>query len=444
MSLIISVSGLRGIVGETLTPDVIVRFVGAFCAGLNEGPILVTRDGRDSGAMLADAARTAIQACGRTAIDGGVAATPTAGVLVQSLQAAGGVQISASHNPPPYNGVKLFGPDGRVLKAELGAAVRDRYHNGEAAWVPHNQIGDCRPCDEPLAEHLHRVLQIVDVGRIREQGFKVLIDSNHGAGGLLGRELLLELGCEVLALGPEPDGQFEHPPEPTADNLRDVAEHVRQAEVAVGFCQDPDADRLALIDENGRYVGEEYTLALCFDHILKSRQGAVAANCATSRMSQDVAEARGAVFHRAAVGEANVVDCMLANEAVFGGEGNGGPIDPQVGLVRDSFVGMALILDGLAERGGTLSDWADSLPRYAIHKTKQPSQEVGVMLDRLEAHYTEAVADRSDGLRLDWPDKRWLLVRASNTEPIVRIIAEATDAEAAETLCAEAAEVMRG
>jgi len=442
MSLIISVSGLRGIVGETLTPDVVVRFVGAFCADLDDGPILVTRDGRDSGEMLATSAVSAVQACGRDAIDAGVAATPTAGVLVKSLGAAGGVQISASHNPPPYNGIKLFGPDGRVLKADLGQRVLQRYEAGQGGWVEHKNVGETRPCQDTTSEHMKLVLDTVDVERIREREFQVLLDSNHGAGALLGRELLNELGCEVLCLGAEPNGQFAHPPEPTAANLESVQEHVRGAEAVVGFCQDPDADRLALIDETGRYIGEEYTLALCLDHVLKSRHGAVATNCATSRMSQDVAVARGAEFARAAVGEANVVDCMLANKAVFGGEGNGGPIDPRVGLVRDSFVGMAQILDGLAAGDRTLSQWADSLPSYAIEKTKQPASDVASVLDTLEAHFADATADRTDGLRLDWPDKRWLLIRASNTEPIVRIIAEAAKSNDAAALCEEAASVL--
>ncbi len=442
MSLIISVSGLRGIVGKTLTPDVVVRFVGAFCADLDSGPILVTRDGRDSGQMLTAAAISAIQACGRVALDAGVAATPSAGVLVRSLGAAGGVQISASHNPPPYNGIKLFSPDGRVLKADLGQRVLRRYEAGQAAWVGHKSLGRSKRCLDTTSEHMQLVLATVDVERIRKCEFKVLLDSNHGAGGLLGRLMLNELGCEVLCLGAEPHGQFAHPPEPTAANLESVQAHVRGAAVDVGFCQDPDADRLALIDESGRYIGEEYTLALCLDHVLTSRQGSVATNCATSRMSQDVAEARGASFSRAAVGEANVVDCMLEHNAVFGGEGNGGPIDPQVGFVRDSFVGMAQVLDGLAVRETTLSRWVDSLPRYAIHKTKQPASDVDAVLDQLQSHFSDAVADRTDGLRLDWPDKRWLLVRASNTEPIVRIIAEAAKPSDASALCDEAASVL--
>ncbi len=441
--LIISVSGLRGIVGETLTPPVAIDFCAAFAAGLDEGPIVITRDGRATGAMLAGAIRGGLCAVGRDVIDAGIAATPTTGVLVRQLHAAGGIQISASHNPPEYNGIKLFAPDGRVLPARLGEKVLQRYRDQQPAWQGHDQIGSVSPCTDPISEHLQRVLATVDVERIRARQFPVLLDSNHGAGSVLGRPLLEALGCRVTFLGDVPDGQFSHVPEPTAENLRAVSADVLASHSVVGFCQDPDADRLALIDEQGRYVGEEYTLAVCLDHVLRRRSGTVVTNCATSRMSQDIAERHGGRFFRAAVGEANVVDVMQEQDAVFGGEGNGGPIDPRVGYVRDSFVGMALVLDAMAARQLPLSELADELPRYEIHKTKIPLQrdKIRPALAALEKHFRDAEADHADGLRLDWPNK-WLLVRASNTEPIVRAIAEAQTRQEAEQLCAVAADVL--
>jgi phosphomannomutase len=220
---------------------------------------------------------------------------------------------------------------------------------------------------------------------------------------------------------------------------------VRQAGAEVGFCQDPDADRLAVIDASGRYLGEEYTLAICVGHVLARRQGPVVVNCSSSRMSEDIARQHGVPYFRSAVGEANVVDLMLAKDAVFGGEGNGGPIDPRVGLVRDSFVGMAQVLEAMATRGLPVAALADELPRYAIVKTKialEPNR-VAPGLDALERHFDTAKADRLDGLRLDWPDG-WLLVRASNTEPIVRAIAEASTQDKAQSLCDRAAEVLAG
>jgi len=442
--LIISVSGLRGIVGRTLTPEVAVRYVNAFCQVLPDGPVVVGRDGRPSGEMLRRAVEAALQAAGRDVVDASILPTPTMGVLVRNVGAAGGVQITASHNPPPYNGLKLFSAEGRVFPDNLGRRVLEHYHEKTPRWVEHEHLGTARACDDPLTPHLEAVLATVDRQRIRSRAFRVLLDSNHGAGGTLGRRLLERLGCQVTILGEEPHGRFAHPPEPIAQNLHEVCEAVRRAQVDIGFCQDPDADRLAVIDEQGRYLGEEYTLALCVEHVLRRRKGPVVTNCSTSRMTEDLARKYGVVFHRSKVGEAHVVDAMLQHQAVFGGEGNGGPIDPRVGLVRDSFVGMALILDAVAQRELPVSRLAADLPRYAIHKTKVAlaPQRVAEALDSLERRFAEAKADRLDGLRLDWPDK-WLLVRPSNTEPIVRIVAEAGQLDEAETLCRRAAETLQ-
>ncbi|MEN0111109.1 MAG: phosphoglucosamine mutase [Planctomycetota bacterium] len=450
MPPIISVSGLRGVIGESLTPDVACRYVAAFAGELPEGRVLVTRDGRATGPMLADAVRSAIAAAGRTPLDGGVAATPTAGVLVQQHGCVGGVQISASHNPPEYNGLKLFGGDGRILPAAVGAAVKERYETGDIAHAAHDGVGAAEALDDTIGEHLRRVLAIVDAERIAARGFRVLLDSNHGSGSVLGRPLLAALGCDVTVLGDTPDGHFAHPPEPTEANLAGVASEAKEAASPGGaydvvFCQDPDADRLAIIDGAGRYLGEELTLALCVDHQLRHKLGPVVSNCSSSRVTRDLAEKHGAAFSQSPVGEANVVDAMLACGAVLGGEGAGGVIHPDVVLVRDSFVGMAMTLDAMAARGASLADLADELPRYAIHKAKAalPPERLAAALDALEQHFDAAVATRPDGLRLDWPDERkWLLVRASNTEPIVRLIAEAPEADAAAAVCAEAGRVI--
>lgn len=442
---IISVSGLRGIVGESLTPEVVTRYVGAFAATLPQGRVVVTRDGRTTGAMVAELVRGTLSAAGCDVLDGDVAATPTTGVLVKSLGAVGGVQISASHNPPEYNGLKLFNAEGRVIPAGEGQKVLDGYRNTAAAppWKAYQEIGDISRIEDTTTAHLELICKICDVGRIRSKRFNVLLDANHGSGSVLGRVLLEYLGCELAVMGSQPDGHFAHPPEPTADNLASLPQAMMQHSAVIGFCQDPDADRLAVLDENGRYLGEEKTLAICVDHELRRNPGPIVTNCSTSRMSEDLAGSYGVPFSRSKVGEANVVDEMLATGAVLGGEGNGGVIDPRVVLVRDSFVGMALLLDAMAARDQPISALADELPQYAIHKTKisLPSEQVPAALDKLEKHFSEATPDRMDGLRLDWENK-WLLVRASNTEPIVRAIAEAPTEGEAKELCEQAAEVI--
>tara|TARA_R110002049_G_scaffold72490_6_gene187418 strand:- start:114114 stop:115457 length:1344 start_codon:yes stop_codon:yes gene_type:complete len=436
--LIISVSGLRGIVGETLTPDIACRFVAAYCKKMPAGPIIVGRDGRSSGPMLRQAIIAGIIASGRDAIDADVAATPTIGVLVTHSKAAGAVQISASHNPPPYNGIKLFGADGRVLDAVTGAAIRDAFLAGEADWCSFDKIGNVASEAEPHQPHMEKVLATVDVPAIQQSRHRVLLDSNHGAGSLLGVPMLKALGCEVVAVGDTPDGNFAHVPEPTADNLTSIAERVRSEACAVGFCQDPDADRLALVDADGRYIGEEYTLALCVQRAMTeaATRGPIVINGATSGMSERIAAAAGVESHRSAVGEANVADMMIAKQATYGGEGNGGPIDPRVGYVRDSFVGMAQILELMTKTGKSLAELANALPKLHIHKSKATvsPDRLPTLFDALIAKHPDATAQTGDGLRLAWPDK-WLLVRGSNTEPIVRFIAEAESEAEALALC---------
>ncbi len=300
---IISVSGLRGIVGETLTPEVAMRYAAAFAAIVPRGDILVGRDSRPSGRMLALAVHAALQAVGRTTIDAGVVATPTVGVLLRQFKAAGAIAITASHNPPPYNGLKLFSADGRVVPAVRGQEVLERYRVlatagalASVGWLPHDRVGTSLRCDDTVTAHLLAVLNTIDADRVRQRRFRVVLDSNHGAGSILGRRLLHELGCRVTVLGEPPDGQFAHPAEPTAENLAGVLQQVTHAGADVGFCQDPDADRLAVIDASGRYLGEEYTLAMCVDHILRQQKGPIVANCASSRMSQDLADRYGVPY----------------------------------------------------------------------------------------------------------------------------------------------------
>lgn len=436
---IISVSGLRGIIGDQLTPMVAMRYVSALAASLETGKVVVGRDGRASGEMLLQAVASALIGHGMTVIDLGVAATPTVGVAVREHGATAGIQISASHNPRQYNGLKLFADSGRVLSKSTGERVLAGYQRGLMRWQGIDTIGKQITVADPHRRHLDLVLATVDVELIRSKRFKVLLDSNRGAGSLLGRRLLERLDCEILLVGGQPDGQFEHVPEPTAENLQSVCAQATTSGADVTFCQDPDADRLAIIDEKGQYIGEELTLALCLLSVLPQLSGPIVTNCATSSLAKHLAQEFGVPFRQSAVGEANVVDEMLNCKAVFGGEGNGGPIDPRVGLVRDSFVGMALVLELLAKRALPLGSIVAELPPLVMVKDKisLPASKLPALLDTLSAEMSAESTSRLDGLRLDWHDQ-WLLVRGSNTEPIVRLIAEAPTVAAAQQLCDQA------
>ena len=446
--LIVSVSGLRGVMGTSLTADVAARYAAAFAAGLPPWAIVIGRDGRESGPLLAAAISDTLCGLGRDVLECGVAATPTVGIVVREEQAAGGIQISASHNPAQYNGLKLFSAAGRVLPAAAGAAVKQRFEAHAAAPQSSGARGSLREVDGTAA-HVRFVAATVDVAAIRRHGPRVWLDSGHGAGSRVARPLLEHLGCTLILEGGTPDGRFEHEPEPTATNLADLLPKIAAAGADVGFFQDPDADRLAIATADGRYIGEEGTLALAVDHVLGHTPGPIVINCSTSMMAAEIAARHGVACHMAAVGEANVVDLMLAERAVLGGEGNGGVIDPRVGLVRDSFAAMALVLDRMCAGDAItpLADLAAALPRLVMKKTKIDltprlrGAALAAGIDRIEQAFPAATASRLDGLRLDWHGG-WLLIRGSNTEPIVRLVAEAADEASVDDAIARAASAL--
>ncbi len=440
---ILSISGLRGLVGDGLDVEYVTRFAAAFGTYSGGGTIVLARDGRGSGELLRHSVIAGLIATGCRVVDLGIASTPTCGVMVQALQAAGGIEITASHNPIEWNGLKPFSPAGSVLDAAQGQAFLKVLEAGPKYKI-WSGLGTCEPYPNPFETHLQRVLKLVNPRAIQAKKFKVVLDCNRGSGSLLGPRLLAELGCEVIVMGEVPDGQFEHPAEPLKQNLVSLMDRVLVEKADVGFAQDPDADRLAIVDNTGRYIGEELTLALCADHVLATRKGPVVVNGSTSRVTADLAAKHSCEFHRSHVGEANVVAKMKSVNAVLGGEGNGGVIEPQVGYVRDSYVSMAYVLDALAQKNVPLNAWVDSLPQYTIVKDKFtcPRERVDAACSALLAAWPDATATAGDGLRLDWPD-RWVQVRASNTEPIIRVIAEAPDATVATTLCQQAIELAR-
>lgn len=453
--LMVSVSGVRGLIGNGLTADVAARFAAAFgsychhpLAGQKHAiqepmRIVVSRDSRPSGEMLRHAVIAGLMELGCIVEDIGIASTPTCGFIVRQMNARGGIQITASHNPAPWNGLKMFGPDGAVLSAEKGAAVRHLYETGEFERATWDRIGTTQVPPEIQGDHARAVLETVSVAAVAGQAFRVFLDANGGAGGPLGTELLHDLGCEVDECGCEPNGEFAHEPEPIPAHLVDIAPWVPQRNAAVGFVLDPDADRLALIDETGACLSEELTLALAVKYRLQEEPGPVVVNMSTSRMVEDIAREFGCPCYRSAVGEANVVARMREVHAIIGGEGNGGVIEPRVGWVRDPFVGMAFILSLMARERKPLSQLVAELPGYSMLKTKfaVPRERLPEALEALERRWPDARVNREDGLRLDG-ENWWLHIRGSNTEPVVRVIAEAPSPESAQELCYAAANIV--
>jgi phosphomannomutase len=382
---------------------------------------------------------SALQSVGVTAIDIGLTTTPSCQLAVEFHHAAGGLMISASHNPIEWNALKMIGSSGLFLDAQQGTAMRALMDSGpsRATW---DKLGAIEIDDLAIARHVDRVLSLpfIDVERIRRRRFRVALDTCRGAGAAVMPQLLDRLGCVVTAINLEPDGHFPRPPEPIPENLRDLERLVLSAKADIGLAVDPDVDRLALVNEEGHAIGEDYTLALAAKLVLRHRKGPVVINLSTSRVVDDVAAAAGAPLIRAPVGEVHVATRMRTERAAIGGEGNGGVILPELHLGRDAPLGAALVLQLLIEEGRPLSAIVRDHPSYVIVKDKldRPDASLDTVYAALRKAFPGAEADTQDGLRLAWPD-RWVHVRPSGTEPIVRVIAEAPTAADARELVAQ-------
>ncbi|HEX5438635.1 MAG TPA: phosphoglucosamine mutase [Gemmatimonadaceae bacterium] len=439
----VSVSGVRGRVGEALTPEVVGRFAAGFGAwaargGAGARHVVVGRDSRVSGPMFHRAAVAALQSVGCDVVDIGLAPTPTIQLAVEHSHAAGGLAITASHNPIEWNALKFIGPSGLFLDATEGAAMRAvaEQEIPRATW---DRLGSVEEDADAIERHIERVLGLpfVDVDGIRARRFHVALDCVRGAGGAIMPALLARLGCEVTAINLDTDGRFPRPPEPVAANLGELERLVQESGADVGFATDPDVDRLALVSNEGVAIGEDWTLALAARLVLRYRPGPVVVNLSTSRVVDDVAAERDADVVRAPVGEVNVAARMRQLGAAIGGEGNGGVILSELHLGRDAPLAAALVLQMLLEDNITLSATLSRYPRYAIVKDKlaRPNASLDTVYHSLQAGFPDAAADRQDGLRLAWRD-RWVHVRPSGTEPIVRVIAEAPTEEQARELVA--------
>ncbi len=439
--LIISISGMRGIVGENLTPSIAAEYgcaFGKFLRNSHTAPkgklsVCIGRDSRSSGEMLKSALATGLCSVGVDVVDLGLVTTPGVGIMVRELRCNGGVVITASHNPIQYNGIKLLLGNGVAPPADAAERIRKYFFDKHFALVDALSHGKVTSNEQTDAVHIAKVLTIADNEAISARKFKVVLDSVNGAGGRVTKKMLTEFGCEVTAINDEPTGIFAHRPEPTAKNLTGLCKLVKKEEADIGFAQDPDADRLAIVDESGAYLGEEYTLALAAKYVFGRESGIAATNLSTSRMLDDIAKKAGGRVVRTAVGEANVAAAMLEHNCIIGGEGNGGVIDLRVGPIRDSLVGIALVLELMAETGKTVGQLAGEIKSYYMCKDKfaaEPAQARQI-LNLAKKAFTSAKLDTTDGCRFDFDDG-WLHIRASNTEPVMRVIVEAKNRKIAQ------------
>jgi phosphomannomutase len=452
-SLIMSVSGVRGRVGEAWTPELMSAVAAAFGGFLRsegaDGPVYIGRDSRTSGPMLTRAAIAGLQSVGCEVVDLDMVPTPTLLLAVGDAGAAGGLGITASHNPAEWNALKLVSAEGVFLDGEQSARFREYLEATDPPRAAWDHLGGVERDSGAWSRHLERILALpyIDPEAIRAAGLRVAVDCVHGAGGPVMEALLEELGCVVHGIGMVPDGLFPRDPEPTASNLGDLGDLVRRSRAALGMAVDPDVDRLSLVDEAGTPLGEDLTLALASATVLERTPGTVVTNLSTSQVVEDVARAFGGTFVRAPVGEVNVVRRMQQEDAIVGGEGNGGVILPALHHTRDAPLAAALVLQHLVDQGRESSRVAARWPAYVIVKEKVafPREALAEAYRALRSDLGAPEEDSSDGLRLAWPGRRsWLHVRPSGTEPLVRLIAEAGEASAARALVNRAADLLSG
>ena len=437
-TLKISISGVRGVIGQSLTPSLLTRFAQAFGTHTGSGTIVVGRDPRTSGEMVKHAVIAGILSSGGRVVDIGVCPVPTVQLQVRRRKANGGIAITASHNPAEWNALKFIGSNGLFLDAGQARELLDIYHQGEYTKVSGDEIRSVEEIEGAIDAHIEAIIGVLGPLPASKRKIRVVLDSCNGAGSIVGPKLLTALGAEVVPINVTPDGSFPRPAEPLPENLGALCAAVKEHHADVGFAQDMDADRLAIVSEQGVPIGEDYTLVLAALYVLGHEAGAVVANLSTTSALADVANKFDCPLFLTKIGEVNVTDKMQQQNAVIGGEGNGGVIYPRINFARDSLVGMALVLHLLAESGKSISQLLDQFPRYTVVKEKMvcPSGKIPAVLKMLRQEYGTFPLDTRDGVKVTLPDG-WFLVRGSNTEPIIRVVAESSDESKAKEIVAQ-------
>ncbi|WP_421807190.1 phosphoglucosamine mutase [Flagellimonas sp.] len=439
MTLIKSISGIRGTIGgrtnDNLTPVDAVKFAAAYgtwlqsYAAKDKLKVVIGRDARLSGEMIQNLVVSTLVGLGIDVIDLGLSTTPTVEITVPLEKADGGIILTASHNPKQWNALKLLNEKGEFLDAEQGAKILALAEKEDFEFAEVDDLGEIIKNDSYIDIHIDEVLELplVDAETIKKVGFKVVVDGVNSTGGIAIPKLLEELGVEVVKLYCDPTGHFPHNPEPLKEHLGDICKKVVEEKADFGIVVDPDVDRLAFISNDGEMFGEEYTLVACADYVLSKTKGNTVSNLSSSRALRDITEKHGGTYEAAAVGEVNVVTKMKANNAIIGGEGNGGIIYPESHYGRDALVGTALFLMLMAERGGTVAELRASYPSYFMSKKKielTPGLDVDALLEAMHLKYKDEEVSTIDGVKIDFPEN-WVHLRKSNTEPIIRIYTEA-------------------
>lgn len=431
--LMVSVSGIRGIVGDSLTPDVILDYTRAFARLIRGGKVVLGRDSRVSGPMIASLITGALSSAGVDVIDLGIVPTPTVLLAIDDLKADGGIIVTASHNPKEWNALKLASSRGIFLNREESKKLQSILEKRDFPLMPWDKLGRISCDDNAVERHIDKICALVDEEQIRAQHFTVALDCVNGAGGVITPLLLKRLGCTVHTINEEPTGIFPRDPEPTPDHLGELEALVKKTKAHIGFAHDPDVDRLALVTDEGKAPGEEFTLALAVESVLEKKKGDVVCNYSTSSLTEEAARRNGARLFRAPVGEANVAQLIMERKAVIGGEGNGGVIYPALHVTRDAPLGIALILDLMARRKKSVSELVRSFPPYVMVKEKKSFSTLDERREafkRLEGHEFADVRgiDTNDGLRLSF-EEGWIHIRPSGTEPAMRVIGESLSKE---------------